>query len=116
MNLITIPFKESQLAEITRQIENLNPEQIIWLSGYLEGRFARTSTNIYTNGSANGAAIVTQPATATKTKLTILFGTDTGRSKALAEKLLEKAAALNISAKPLSSASTPQNCPTASTN
>ncbi|RIH65262.1 assimilatory sulfite reductase (NADPH) flavoprotein subunit [Mariniphaga sediminis] len=96
MNLKTIPFDESQLRDLTKQIEALTPEQILWLSGYLEGRFARVAQN----GSSNGAAVVAQngvPAEA-PTKLTILYGTDTGRAKTLAENLLEKATALNISA------------------
>lgn len=92
MNLKTIPFNESQLADITQLVEKLEPEQVLWLSGYLEGRFA----GIKQNGSDGKASWEEQPVSTTK--LTILYGTDTGRSKALAETLSEKATAQNIAA------------------
>lgn len=93
MDLKTTPFDQDQLSDVKQLVEKLKPDQIIWLSGYLEGRYA----NITTNGNHNDMVLLEQPAKTTK--LTILYGTDTGRSKVLAESLLEKAAARNITAR-----------------
>ena len=90
MNVKTNPLNERQLAALGQLVEELTPEQILWLSGYLEGRLAATEIN----GSSTAAVTVSAPETSSK--LTILYGTDTGRSKMLAEKLAEKAAAQQI--------------------
>lgn len=90
MNLKTNPLNERQLAAFGQLVEELTPDQILWLSGYLEGRLAAT-------GSFEGEEAVVAPSLAeTIAKLTILYGTDTGRSKLLADKLAEKAVGRGI--------------------
>lgn len=92
MKVKTNPLNERQLAALGQLVEELTPDQILWLSGYLEGRLAAAEIN----GSTTTAVTVSSPETSTK--LTILYGTDTGRSKTLADKLAEKAAAQQITA------------------
>ncbi len=92
MNSKTNPLTESQLAALEQVTRELTTEQILWLSGYLEGRLAA----IQPNGKQTTAVSAMADRTETKTKLTILFGTDTGRSEALAAKLAEKAGKHNI--------------------
>jgi len=92
MNVKTNPLNERQLAALGQLAEELTSDQILWLSGYLEGILAATEIN----GSKKTPVAVSVPETSTK--LTILYGTDTGRSKSIAEKLAEKAASLQITA------------------
>ena len=96
MSLKTNPFNEQQLTTLNQLLPELTKEQILWLSGYLEGRLA-----------ADGGAVVSSPAAAvvqpeSSTKLTILYGTETGHSHGLAEKLVQKATNKNINAQVLS--------------
>ena len=92
MNVKTNPLNERQLSALGQLVKELTPDQILWLSGYLEGRLAAAEIN----GSINAAVAVSAPETSTK--LTILYGTDTGRSKTIAEKLAEKATTQQIAA------------------
>ncbi len=94
MNTKVNPFTESQLAALEQVISGITPEQILWLSGYLEGRLAAIQPNSVGTAAATTVAVQTKK----HTKLTILFGTDTGRSEALAAKLAEKAEERNIDA------------------
>jgi len=96
MSLKTNPFNEQQLATLNQLLPGLTKEQILWMSGYLEGRLA-----------AEGGVEVPQPnAVAVQTEslvnLTILYGSETGNSHLLAEKLAEKAANKRINAQVLS--------------
>src|SRR5690606_22998388 len=83
---------EIQLNALEQLTTELTTEQILWLSGYLEGRHATIRpTNkkvLYETGAGTPAGA--------GTKLTILFGTETGRSEALAAKLSDMAKSKNI--------------------
>lgn len=94
MKLKTNPLTESQLAALEQVTRELTPEQILWLSGYLEGRLAA----IQPSGKETAEVIPAAVPAETHSKLTILFGTDTGRSQVLAAKLAEKARQLSIDA------------------
>ncbi len=94
----TNPMTESQLTALEQVAGNLTREQILWLSGYLEGRLAA----IQPNGTETAAVPATVVHSETQNKLLILFGTDTGRSEALARKLAKKSAELNIEAQSIS--------------
>ncbi len=72
----------------------LTREQILWLSGYLEGRFAA----VRASNEGMTAEITVAAPYETQSKLTVLFGSDTGRSETLAAKLAEKAEEHNIEA------------------
>jgi sulfite reductase (NADPH) flavoprotein alpha-component len=95
MSLRTNPFNEEQLMTLNKLLPGLTKEQILWLSGYLEGRLA-----IERGEEVQQNLNVAQPESSIN--LTIIYGSETGHSHGLAEKLAEKAANKNISAKVLS--------------
>jgi sulfite reductase (NADPH) flavoprotein alpha-component len=94
MTLKSNPLSEKQLLALNELIKEITPEQIIWLSGYLEGKMsglpagnvAKSTVSVSTGGQVELG------------KLTVLYGTETGNSKELAEKLAVKAGFKNISA------------------
>lgn len=94
----TNPLSEIQLKALDQLTAELTTEQIFWLSGYLEGRLAVVQPNgkVLSPEAANGLQ------TKTSTNLTILFGTETGRSETLALKLAEKAKDKNIAVQTIS--------------
>jgi len=73
------PFGHQQRVALDALIPTLNPQQATWLSGYFAG--------MSQNGVANGhAAVETVPApapaaTASKTPLTILYGSESGNAE-----------------------------------
>ena len=85
-------LNENQWSQINQATAALNPQQLTWLSGYLAG-LAQTQPNISTQ----------QDATPTKF-LTILYGSQTGNSKSVAEEFKAKLDAINIPAKLISMA------------
>jgi len=94
----TNPFTENQMTALEQVTSNLSREQILWLSGYLEGRLAA----IQPDGKETAALTKFAEPAEIHTKLLVLFGTDTGRSEALAKKLAKKSAQLNIEAQAIS--------------
>ena len=78
-------------------VQGLTKEQTLWLSGYFEGRLAVLggSSEVQQIG-ATAAAVA--PAPQNRINLTILFGTETGHSQGLAERLGEKATFKGINA------------------
>jgi len=89
-------LNEEQLGKLRELLSELNDNQKIWLNGYLNGMLA--------NGSAV-PTIVEKSVSVTKeplANLTILYGTETGNSQELADKLAAKAAFKNISTRVIS--------------
>jgi sulfite reductase (NADPH) flavoprotein alpha-component len=79
MTIQLSPLNDKQINALTVLTEGLEKEQLIWINGYFQGLLAttsgtRTANSIQVNSSK---------------KLTILFGTHTGRSKIIAGKLSE---------------------------
>jgi sulfite reductase (NADPH) flavoprotein alpha-component len=98
MTLKINPLNEQQLSKLNEVLNELTPEQMIWVAGYMEGRLVAGGSE-----AATGAAQTTVSAnTQSNTNLTILYGTETGNAIGLAEKLAEKAAFNGINAKVLS--------------
>lgn len=89
MSIKFSPLNEAQLKALQDLTAGIQPDQMIWLNGYFQG---------LAGGVTVGAGVpAAQPeVTAEKLPLTILYGTHTGRSKALAKVLCEKASAQNI--------------------
>lgn len=87
------PLTEKQKIALNELVKEVSAEQIIWLNGFLEGRLA----------GMNGGAIHTETAAvevaaiAAVANLTILYGTETGNARELANKLKEKASFKNVS-------------------
>ena len=93
MSLKSNPLNEKQKSALNELVSGVSTEQIIWLNGYFEGRLAAL------NGSVTSyAEQITESVQAPTMKLTILYGSETGRSQSLADKLAEKATFRNISA------------------
>ncbi|MDX1283934.1 MAG: flavodoxin domain-containing protein, partial [Draconibacterium sp.] len=90
MDLNKHRLNEKQLLQLNDLLDELSDEQMIWLSGYLEGRLASGSTE---NKSLNPEPVQLVQSIA---KLTILYATETGNGQVLAEKMAEKAAFKNI--------------------
>lgn len=90
------PLNEKQLKALNELTEASTPEQLIWLSGYLEGRLAGLNGHS-SSESVLGAEPETEPVALMN--LTILYGSETGHSQALAEKLADKAAFKQVATK-----------------
>ncbi len=100
MSLKLNPLNDQQLAALDQLTQGLTKEQILWLSGFFEGRLSAFGGSAETGQPVVAAAPEAQPESLLN--LTILFGTETGHSETLAEKLKEKATFRNINAKVLS--------------
>lgn len=71
-------LSDQQLQQVTQAVEGLNPAQLAWVSGYLTGLSGQLPAT---------SAAVTPSQTAGK--VTILFGSQTGNSKKIAQQLSE---------------------------
>lgn len=91
MSLKANPLNEKQSAALQELVAGISTEQVIWLNGYFEGRLAALNGEVAPLNVVNNEPVVI-------IKLTILYGSETGRSQTLAEKLAEKAAFKGISA------------------
>lgn len=71
---------DQKLENFKSFIATATPEELIWMNGFISGKL-----------SANGFAVSSEsqaaPVSAANTKLTIIYGTETGNAKALATKL-----------------------------
>jgi sulfite reductase (NADPH) flavoprotein alpha-component len=90
------PLTEKQKIALNELVREVTAEQIIWLNGFLEGRLAGMNGGTVQT-EAPEAAVAAKTTTA---NLTILYGTETGNARELANKLKEKAlfknAAVNL--------------------
>ena len=97
MSIISNPLNDKQLSALNELIDNISAEQIIWLNGFLEGRLSGLNS-----GATTISETKIESAPVAQTNLTILYGSETGNSKSLADKLAEKATFKNISANVIS--------------
>ncbi len=86
MNIQFNPLNDQQINALTSLSSGLTREQTIWVSGYFQGLLASAGTN----------KIQASPTVIQKQKLTILYGTHTGRSKTIAAQLTGKLAGSGI--------------------
>lgn len=77
------PLNEQQQGLLASLSVGLTRDQLLWINGYYQGLLASLSSNMQT---------IAIPKSKTKENLKILYGTHTGRSKTIAEKLAEKLA------------------------
>ena len=96
MSIKLTPLNEVQLKALEQLSQGLQPEQIIWLSGYFHGLGGAIPGAPLAAASPEVSA--TTP-TAGALSLTILYGSHTGHSAALAKKLRDLAAAEQLDAK-----------------
>jgi sulfite reductase (NADPH) flavoprotein alpha-component len=90
---LTAGLNESQWSQINQATAALNPQQLTWLSGYLAGLAQAVQPNVS----------VQQDSIPTKF-LTILYGSQTGNAKSVAQEFKAKLDAINIPAKIVSMA------------
>ncbi|MCP4321160.1 MAG: assimilatory sulfite reductase (NADPH) flavoprotein subunit [Alteromonadales bacterium] len=90
LSALTSPLSEQQLALLQQATASLDPVQTAWVSGYLAG--------------VSQGPVAALPAVSTGQTLTILYGSQTGNSKGVAEQLAEQATAKGIENKLLSMA------------
>ncbi|MDO9039936.1 MAG: flavodoxin domain-containing protein, partial [Bacteroidota bacterium] len=81
------PLNEQQLGALSSLSAGLSREQLLWINGYFQGMLA-SSTGIQPLNTVVQAK--------SNKKLTILYGTHTGRSKTIAGKLSEKLASKGV--------------------
>lgn len=95
MNLKANPLNEKQLLALNELVKDVTTEQLIWINGFIAGRMSAS------NQSSSELSFVeskSESELASQLNLTILYGSETGNSKELADKFAEKAAFKNISA------------------
>ncbi|WP_297089548.1 assimilatory sulfite reductase (NADPH) flavoprotein subunit [uncultured Draconibacterium sp.] len=97
MSLKTNPLNDAQLSALGQLVEGLTKDQALWLNGYFEGRLAAFG-GLEVPMVESAAAAAPQ----SSINLTILYGTETGHSQGLAEKLGEKASFKGINTQVLS--------------
>lgn len=84
---------QNQWSQINQATAALNPQQLTWLSGYLAGM-----------AQSGQSAMLPQSDNAPTKFLTILYGSQTGNSKSVAQEYKAKLDALNVPAKVVSMA------------
>lgn len=89
MSIQLSPLNDQQLSALSSLVGGLNREQLLWINGYFQGLLATTAT---------GQPVAVAEAIKSTKQLKILYGTHTGRSKALAEKLASTLAGKGIEA------------------
>jgi len=91
MSIQLSPLNEPQIKALNVLSDGLNREQLLWINGYFQGLLASQSNNSLPLDSLNEIK--------SNKKLTILYGTHTGRSKTLATKLSDQLLQRNIEVK-----------------
>lgn len=94
MSLRSNPLSDQQISALNELIKEITPEQLIWLSGFMEGKLS----GLPANAEAVPTIAAVKTIEAPQAYLTILYGTETGNSKELADRLAEKAGFKNIAA------------------
>ena len=75
------PLNDEQKKQLATSLGSLNPDQLFWISGFLAGSGTGSAQ---VSAASSGAGAVSQ-------KLTILYGTESGNSEALASELVTQA-------------------------
>ncbi len=90
--IVPLSLDRQQAERLDSAAEGLSKEQLIWSSGYLAG-LASASGGVVQPAAVDGAA-----AAETTETLTILYGSQTGNGRALAETLYAQASARGVNA------------------
>ncbi|PAR26599.1 assimilatory sulfite reductase (NADPH) flavoprotein subunit [Vibrio metoecus] len=87
------PLNDLQLNQLQQTVTQLNPQQLAWVSGYFWGLSQSNALNTPQLSSAQAL-----PLAAAAGKLTIIFASQTGNAKGVAQALLKEAQAAGIQA------------------
>jgi sulfite reductase (NADPH) flavoprotein alpha-component len=86
---LAAPLGEEKGAQVQRLVEGLDASALTWLSGYFAGLAARQVP-------ATSTAPAVAPQAVPQAPLTLVYGTQTGNSRLLAERLKQKAEAAGL--------------------
>ncbi|MGL6262325.1 assimilatory sulfite reductase (NADPH) flavoprotein subunit [Vibrio sp. WXL210] len=92
--MITAPLNDQQLGQLQQTVSELSSQQLAWVSGYFWGLAQAPSSAASAPITQAATAVASQPAG----KLTIIFASQTGNAKGVAEALESEAKALGIEA------------------
>jgi len=81
MNLLN----QQQIEKVSAAVDGLDPMQLAWVSGYFSGLSAQSTNNIPLG--SNDSLAQAAPKLSTSEKITVLYGSQTGNSKGIAESL-----------------------------
>lgn len=81
------PLSEQQLGVLASLSIGLNRDQLLWINGYFQGMLASSGNMIQAASPLKADSAIS---------LKILYGTHTGRSKTIAERLAQKLAILGV--------------------
>lgn len=90
LSALASPLNDQQIGQLQQAASELSPQQLAWVSGYFWGISQTSGATQPINQAA--AAVSSQPAG----KLSIIFASQTGNAKGVAEALKEEAAAAGI--------------------
>lgn len=91
---IAAPLNDQQLSNLQQTVTELSPQQLAWVSGYFWGLSQTQTASAAAPLSQAVAAVAAKPAG----KLTIIYASQTGNAKSVAESLEQEAQAQGISA------------------
>lgn len=89
---MTSPINDKQLNQLQQTISELSPQQLAWVSGYFWGLSQAQSAGASAPISQAAAVVAAKPAG----KLTIIYASQTGNAKGVAEALEQEAQAEGI--------------------
>ncbi|MDN3614905.1 assimilatory sulfite reductase (NADPH) flavoprotein subunit [Vibrio gallaecicus] len=90
---LAAPLNDQQLGQLQQTVSELSPQQLAWVSGYLWGVSQSQPVGAAAPIAHAAAAVAAKPAG----KLSIIFASQTGNAKGVAETLEAEAKALGIS-------------------
>ncbi|MGR5130070.1 assimilatory sulfite reductase (NADPH) flavoprotein subunit [Photobacterium swingsii] len=94
LSALASPLNDQQIDQLQQATSELSPQQMAWISGYFWGLSQTQPTAQTQTASQSIAAVATQPAG----KLTIIYASQTGNAKGLAEALHAEADAAGMRA------------------
>lgn len=92
---LSLPINAEKLSQLQNSVGELSSQQLAWVSGYLWG-LSQSQPTASTPSALSSVSAATS--TNSDKKLTIIFASQTGNAKGVAEALQKQAASLGISA------------------
>ncbi len=93
VNGLSLPINDEKLSQLQNSIGELSPQQLAWVSGYLWGLSQTQSPSV---ASSALSSVTPAAAASSDKKLTIIYASQTGNAKGVAEGLEKQAAALGV--------------------
>jgi sulfite reductase (NADPH) flavoprotein alpha-component len=93
LSAIASPLTDQQLAQLQTTTSDASPQQLAWISGYFWGLSQTSSSDSLTASSPNLSAVASS---APQHKLTIIYASQTGNAKSVADQISQAATAQNL--------------------